>query len=119
MTIRDLDKKIKHELSMFEDTTSEFADEFGLDNVSSAEDVEDEDFEDEDVENEEGLFKGFKIRIENDISIRGYIKNLSFDVKFRELADKINEEVPNVTITREKAHQIFTIIQGMLEESES
>jgi hypothetical protein len=116
MNIRDLDKKIKHELSMFEDTTSEFADEFGLDDIKDQ--SEEEDFEDETEEDgEDGIIKGFKIRIENDISIRGYIKNLSFDIKFRELADKINEDIPNITITREKAHQIFTIIQSMLEKN--
>ena len=55
-----------------------------------------------------------RIRIETDSKIVGIIRNLTYDVKFKDLADRLKEEVPGVTVTRDKAKKIFNVMKDMM-----
>jgi hypothetical protein len=44
----------------------------------------------------------------------GQIKNLEFDINFRDLADRANDEIDGIVLTREKAHQVFNLVRDML-----
>lgn len=55
-----------------------------------------------------------RVRIETDSKIVGIIRNVNYDVKFKDLADRLKDEVPGVTITRDKAKKIFTVVKDMV-----
>ncbi len=99
-SIKELNEKIKEELHL-----KEYDEEM----VMSDEEREDE-LEDEEQEKSSKA----RIRVETESKIRGIIKNLDFEVNFRDLADRINDEIDGVVLTREKSHQLFTIIRDFL-----
>jgi hypothetical protein len=109
-SIKKLQKKIRNELRVYEDTED---DEFSLDPLNSV-DTTEEEFPEEEEDEEEFNKSKARIKIENETLIKGFIKNLEFEVVFRDLADKINEEVDGVIITKIKARQIFDIIRSSL-----
>jgi len=101
-SLKILNEKIKNELH--------FKEEF-------EEPVLDDEFVDiDELEKEEEEEKDSKVRIrlETETKIRGIIKNLDFDINFRDLADRVNDEIDGVVLTREKAHQMFTLIRDMM-----
>ena len=96
-SLQELNKKIKAEL--YEN------DEEVMDD--NEEEMMDDEVMDDDVDEN----RNSKIRLETESKIRGVIRNLNFEVNFRDLADKINDEIDGVVLTRDKSHQIFNIIQ--------
>jgi hypothetical protein len=109
-SLKDLNDKIKNELHLNEED-KEYGEEF-MDDIDSEElDAEMEaDAEEEEVRKDSRA----RIRVETESKIRGIIKNLDFEVNFRDLADRINDEIDGVVLTREKSHQLFNIIRDFL-----
>lgn len=108
-SLRSLNEKIKNELHLKEEE----------DFTNNKEMTDDDAFDDIDTEMEEDEEKAKKdskarIRVETESKIRGIIKNLDFEVNFRDLADRINDEIDGVVLTREKSHQLFNIIRDFL-----
>lgn len=105
-SLKKLNEKIKGELRLkeeFEDETLPTEDSIDFS-------------EPEEIESEEEFKKESKarIRLETETRIKGIIKNLEFDVNFRDLADRANDEIDGIVLTREKAHQIFNLVRDML-----
>jgi hypothetical protein len=95
MNLLELNEKIKDELD-----------------IKSSENGE-ETPEEDDLDSKKDTSKS-RIRIENDSKITGIIRNLDYDIRFTDLADRLKEEVPGVTITRDKAKKIFNVVKDMI-----
>ncbi len=96
MDLREINEKIKEEL--------------GTDK-----EVEGADYEEEIEQEEEEKVKGnSKVRVETTQKIKGIIRTLNYEVKYKELAERIKDEVKGVVATREKAKQIFAIVRNMM-----
>ena len=108
-SLKKLNDRIRQELHLTEE-------EYIEDEVMDDED-EFEDFDEIADEEEEQSRKDSRarIRVETESKIRGLIKNLEFEVNFRDLADRINDVIDGVVLTREKAHQLFNIIREFLD----
>jgi len=106
-SLKKLNQKIKNELHLKEEFDETLPTEDAVDAFSD---------DMEEIENEEDLKKESKVRIrlETESRIKGIIKNLDFDINFRDLADRANDEVDGIVLTREKAHQLFNLIRSML-----
>lgn len=107
-SLKKLNEKIRHELHLREEDYVSDDEEMEIDPELQA-DLEDEAEEDEDRRDSRA-----RIRVETESKIRGIIKNLDFEVNFRDLADRINDEIDGVVLTREKAHQLFNVVRNML-----
>lgn len=71
--------------------------------------------ESEEMGEEEKETKGnSKVRIETSTKIIGIIRKLDYEVDFKELADKVTDEVSGIVLTRAKAKQIFKIVKEMV-----
>ena len=107
-SIKKLNEKIRGELHLKEyDETGLPDDELELDG-SEYSDAE------EDGDKAEKQNSKARIRIETETRIRGLIKNVEFDVEFRDLADRVNDQIDGVVLTREKAHQLFNIFRDLM-----
>lgn len=108
-SLKDLNEKIKEELHLRENdevvSDEEMTDDAEWDQI-------DDDLEAE--EEEDRKDSRARIRVETESKIRGIIKNLDFEVNFRDLADRINDEIDGVVLTREKSHQLFSIVRDFL-----
>ena len=104
-SLKKLNEKIKSELHLKEEFDETLPTEDSVDFS-----------EPEEIENEEEFKKESKarIRLETETRIKGIIKNLEFDINFRDLADRANDEIDGIVLTREKAHQIFNLVRDML-----
>ena len=105
-SLKKLNEKIKGELRLkeeFEDETLPTEDSIDFSEL-------------EEIESEEEFKKESKarIRLETETRIKGIIKNLEFDINFRDLADRANDEIDGIVLTREKAHQLFNLVRDML-----
>jgi hypothetical protein len=110
-SIKHLNEKIREELHLRE----EDYEETGLEDDAFS-DMED-DFDEEGDELEQD--SKARIRLETESKIKGIIKNLDFEVDFRDLADRVNgtgdgEGIDGVVLTREKAHQLFNIFRDVM-----
>lgn len=99
MDLFELNKKVVNELHLYEKKDKD-------------EDEKDED--EEFIEKEKEENNNVRIRVENETKIRGLIKSVDFEFVYRDFADRVNEEVDGVVLTREKAHQVFDIVREML-----
>jgi len=105
-SLKKLNEKIKSELHLKEEFDETLPTEDSTDNFSEPEEIEDE----EEYKKESKA----RIRLETEAKIKGIIKNLEFDINFRDLADRVNDEIDGIVLTREKAHQLFNLIRSML-----
>lgn len=103
-SLKKLNEKIKSELRLRE------YDDDDDDDIS----IEDEEFENNELEDGEVTSSASRIRIETESRIKGLIKNLEFDVEFRDLADRVNDEIDGVVLTRDKAHQLFNLFRDIM-----
>lgn len=109
--LKKLKNKMSDELELIKEEENE------NDNGEMEDDwAEQEEFDTEYEEEQEEADKSSKarIRLETESKIRGIIKNLTFDVNFRDMADRINDEIDGVVLTREKAHQLFSIVRDLM-----
>lgn len=95
MDLREINEKIKEEL--------------GTDK-----EVEGADYEDDMEEEEEKIKGNSKVRVETTQKIKGIIRTLNYEIKYKEFAERIKNEVKGVIATREKAKQIFAIVRDMM-----
>jgi len=104
-SLKKLNEKIKGELRLKEEFDETLPTEDSVDFS-----------EPEEIKSEEEFKKESKarIRLETETRIKGIIKNLEFDINFRDLADRANDEIDGIVLTREKAHQIFNLVRDML-----
>lgn len=105
-SLKKLNEKIREELHLKEYDESEYE---PMDN----EEISWEEKNDAEEEGEKKESRA-RIRVETESKIRGIIKNLDFEVNFRDMADRINDEIDGVVLTREKAHQLFNIVRDFL-----
>lgn len=104
-SIKKLNEKFKRELHLKEEYDED-------DEVLSDEELDD--LEDEQEEEEDKKQSKARIRLETESKIKGIIKNLDFEMNYRDFADRVNDEVDGVVLTREKAHQVFNIVRDFL-----
>lgn len=96
MELREINEKIKEELG-------------------TEKEVEGADYENDMEQEEEEKTKGnSKVRVETTQKIKGIIRTLNYEVKYKELAERIKDEVKGVVVTREKAKQIFSVVRDMM-----
>lgn len=109
--ILELKERLRGELD------DEYFDESEIDDeIDDEMDDEIEDDDDIDVDNEEDVSHPDKspmsfVRIDNQDKIKGRLNKLDFEINYKELSDKINEEVPGVIVSKIKARQIMDIIR--------
>lgn len=111
-SLKKLNEKIRNELHLKEE---EEDDDYGEEFLDDEEEEEEDSLDDETEDDKLKKDSRARIRVETESKIRGIIKNLDFEIKFRDLADKINDEIDGVVFTREKAHQLFNILRDLLE----
>jgi hypothetical protein len=106
-SIKKLNQRIRGELHLKE--FNEFEDELPEDEVE----LTDDELQDQE---EEATVRDSKarIRLETETRIRGLIRNVEFDIQFRDLADRINDQIDGVVLTRDKAHQLFNIVRELM-----
>ena len=108
--ILELKEKLRGELD------DEYFDESEIDDEMDDEmddEIEDDDI---DVDNEEDISHPDKspmsfVRVDNQDKIKGRLNKLDFEINYKELSDKINEEVPGVIVSKIKVRQIMDIIR--------
>ena len=76
--------------------------------ADGTESEEDDEFESDDDNSRS------RVRVETESKIIGIIRNLNYDIKFKDLADRLRDEVPGVSITRDKAKKIFNVVKEMV-----
>ena len=91
----------------------ELDDEYLDDELDDEDDI---DVDNEDDDDEEEVSHPDKtpmsfIRVDNQDRIKGRLNKLDFEINYKELSDKINDEVPGVIISKIKARQIMDIIR--------
>jgi len=106
-SIKKLNQRIKGELHLKE--FNEFEDDLPEDKLE----LTDDELEDQEDEAEAKESKA-RIRLETETRIRGLIRNVEFDVQFRDLADRINDQIDGIVLTRDKAHQLFNIVRELM-----
>lgn len=82
--------------------------------IKDAPEVDDVDHEEEDDDDVVDNTSKSRVRIETDSKIVGIIKNVSYDLKYKDLADRLTDEIPGVSITRDKAKKIFKVVKDMV-----
>lgn len=106
-SIKKLNERIRDELHLKEE-------DYMDDEVMPEDDFEAESDEAADDEATSSKDSRSRIRIESETKIRGLIRSLEFDVDFRDLADRVNEQIDGIVLTREKAHQLFNIFRDLM-----
>lgn len=110
--LEELNDKIKTELHLNESDS-----EYSEDEILDDEELEDDDDDSEDYDAEQDERKKSsraRIRVETESKIKGIIKNLDFEIDFRDLADAVNDKIDGVVLTREKSHELFNIVREFL-----
>lgn len=102
MNLLELNEKMKDELDIKSNGET-------VDNGEGAEDTPEEEISGSTSDSSKS-----RIRVETESKIVGIIRNLNYNVKFKDLADRLKEEVPGVTITRDKAKKIFNVVKEMI-----
>lgn len=112
-SLKNLNDKIREELHLKEeDYSNDMMDDEIMDGEMSDEELEME--AEAEADEQSSRESKARIRVETESKIRGIIKNLDFEVNFRDLADRINDEIDGVVLTREKSHQLFNIVRDFL-----
>ncbi len=106
-SIKDLKRKLADELIILKEEDEKNVD----DNWTEVDEFDDEQEEEQEEASKESKAR---IRLETESKIRGIIKNLDFEVNFRDMADRINDEIDGVVLTREKSHQLFSIVRDLM-----
>ena len=99
MDLREINEKIKEEL--------------GTEKEVEGADYEN-DMGEESEEEKEKRAGNSKVRVETTQKIKGIIRTLNYEIKYKELAERIKDEVKGVIVTREKAKQIFAVVRDMM-----
>jgi len=107
-SIIDLRKKLDDELFILKE------EEKDIDTDDEWAEIDEFDNEQEEEQEEASKENKARIRLETESKITGIIKNLDFEVNFRDMADRINDEIDGVVLTREKAHQLFSIVRDLM-----
>lgn len=65
-------------------------------------------------EKEEKVKTRSRVRIETASKIVGIIRNVEYSVKYKELSERIRDEISGISVSRDKARQIFQIVKDMV-----